>query len=282
MSQHRDHRQRDIASVAGTIRAGRRRLPASSRRRPRRPRRCRRSVSITPTANFIVFSGTRASGASGGEPEGGHHEHGQAGGRRGQRDVVLVGAEGEHDERDLQALEQNAFERDRERVAVEVVGDRPGRRAAAVSSAKAASSSCSGLAARAARRIALRSHCRPKISSRPPTTRCRTSIGSAVSAGPDRGDDRRPAPAARRRRRASAERQLRVVPTASTIVSASTASTAQARKTETASPASAPLTAPLCAVHARSLTAQEPQQRAPGLQDIEVGPTQTRLLTRDS
>ena len=41
---------------------------------------------------------------------------------------------------------------------------------------------------------------------------------------------------------ASAERQLRVVPTASTIVRASTASTAQARKTETASPSAWPLT----------------------------------------
>ena len=32
---------------------------------------------------------------------------------------MLVGAEGEDDERDLEALEENAFERDRERVPVE-------------------------------------------------------------------------------------------------------------------------------------------------------------------
>src|SRR5205085_3565582 len=39
----------------------------------------------------------------------------------------------------------------------------------------------------------------------------------------------------------SADGQLRVVPTASTIVRASTASTAQARNTETANPSSAPV-----------------------------------------
>ena len=43
--------------------------------------------------------------------------------------------------------------------------------------------------------------------------------------------------------RQSADRQLRVVPTASTIVSASTPSTAQARNTATASPSSWPLMA---------------------------------------
>jgi hypothetical protein len=87
----------------------------------------------------------------------------------------------------------------------------------------------------------LRSHCKPKISNRPPTRRRRTPIGKAVSAGP------RPAITAASTREAtavpeSAERQLRVLPTAKTIVNASTASTALARKTEIARLASAPLT----------------------------------------
>ena len=143
---------------------------------------------------------------------------------------MLVGAEGEDDEGDLEPLQQHRFEGDREGVAVEA----PSAAAAArrASARKIASSSCLSLAP-AARRIALRSHCRPKVRSRPPTTTRRTPSGSEVSAGPSAptsaGEDqhRRPDPGQRRRQR-------RVVPTARTIVNASTASTAQARKTESA------------------------------------------------
>ena len=117
---------------------------------------------------------------------------------------MLVGAEREHDERDLESLQEDPLEGDREGVAVEArLAAPPAARAASVSSLKVSSSSC--LAFRPAeRRIALRSHCRPKISSRPPTTTLSTSIGSAVSAGPsarhDRGErERRGAGAAHRR-----------------------------------------------------------------------------------
>ena len=51
----------------------------------------------------------------------GHHdrEHGDAGGHRCQADVVLVGPEREHDEHDLEPLEQHALERNREGVGIE-------------------------------------------------------------------------------------------------------------------------------------------------------------------
>ena len=86
----------------------------------------------------------------------------------------------------------------------------------------------------------MRSHCRPKINSRPPTSTRSTSIGSEVIAGPSAAtitasaSTAAPTPLI-------AEDQLRVLPTASTIVSASTASTVQARNTDSASPSSAPL-----------------------------------------
>jgi hypothetical protein len=91
-----------------------------------------------------------------------------------------------------------------------------------------------------ARRIALRSHCSPKIKSSPPTITRRTPSGREVSAGPSAATS---APSTSRAAPtpASEEGQSRAVPSASTIVSASTASTAQARKTAIARPTSAPL-----------------------------------------
>src|SRR3954471_7388415 len=92
-----------------------------------------------------------------------------------------------------------------------------------------------------ARRSALRSHCRPKIRSRPPTTTRRTSIGRAVIAGPAtptmRASARLAAPAP-----TSAERQPRATPAARTMVSASTISTPQARKAVSASSTADPVT----------------------------------------
>ena len=68
-------------------------------------------VSITPTPNFIVFSGharqRRADRDAGGDD---HHDRDRRGGGR-EADVVLVGAEGEHDEHDLEPFEQHALER---------------------------------------------------------------------------------------------------------------------------------------------------------------------------
>ena len=68
----------------------------------------------------------------------------------------------------------------------------------------------------------------------------RTSIGTSINARPNtatsaaRAITAAPAPSRE-------DSQLRLLPTASTIVSASTASTAEARKTETTSVSSTPL-----------------------------------------
>src|SRR6266498_177298 len=90
-------------------------------------------------------------------------------------------------------------------------------------------SSCNSFSP-AARRIALRNHCSPKISSRVPTTSRSTSSGTTNSAGPSAATTAasatRPATTP-----VSAERQSRVNPAASMMVNASTASTPQARNT---------------------------------------------------
>src|SRR5215831_10330711 len=92
-----------------------------------------------------------------------------------------------------------------------------------------APSSCRSLYPEA-RRMALRSHCRPKTASRAPTTRRSPVSGTRVRAGPTA------ATMAARTTSAAAipwnvDRHSRVRPAARTIVSASTASTAQATKT---------------------------------------------------
>src|SRR5947209_1824792 len=125
-----------------------------------------------------------------------------------------------------------------------MLGRPPTARAAAVSASNAACSSRVALTP-AARRTALRSHCSPNTSNRPPTATRSASIGSAVSAGPS------PATTIASRPPAaptpySAEDQLLVEPTASTIVSASTASTALASITDRASPISVPDMSSVC------------------------------------
>ena len=81
-----------------------------------------------------------------------------------------------------------------------------------------------------ARRIDFLNHCRPKMSSRPPTTTRNAPSGRAVNAGPNAATisaktaKLQPTPM-------NADRQSLPTPAASTIVNASTASTAQARKT---------------------------------------------------
>ncbi len=94
-----------------------------------RPRRCPKELSITPTANFIVFSGTRASGARTAKPAAITTTDRGARGRGGQPDVVVLGAERDDDQRDLEPLEQDPFERDREGVEVPPAGRRRGPRA---------------------------------------------------------------------------------------------------------------------------------------------------------
>src|ERR1700752_1344710 len=80
-----------------------------------------------------------------------------------------------------------------------------------------------------ARNTALRSHCKPKISRSPPTTKRKTLRGKTVIAGPNAAmiNARSPSAAAVP---ISAERQCLGVPIARTTVVASTASTAHARK----------------------------------------------------
>ena len=71
----------------------------------------------------------RGAGQRGADPDAdrGDEEDGQGCGSRGQPDPVLVGPEGESDEDHLQALQENALEGDRERVAVQPVMGRSGR-----------------------------------------------------------------------------------------------------------------------------------------------------------
>ena len=83
-----------------------------------------KEVSITPTSSFRVFSGTRASGALTAAPTATTTNTASAAAARGEAQAMLVGAHGEHDEGDLQALEQHALEADGERVAVERRGGR--------------------------------------------------------------------------------------------------------------------------------------------------------------
>jgi hypothetical protein len=79
------------------------------------------------------------------------------------------------------------------------------------------------------RRIAFRSHCIPKASRSAPTTSRSDSIGTTRSAGPSAAT-RAASTIVAAATPISGERQPRTTPTPSTIVSASTISTALARK----------------------------------------------------
>ena len=76
-------------------------------------------VSITPTLNFMRFSGTRASGARTAKPTTCDEDEGGNGSGRGERDRALRATEREDDEHDLEPLEQHALEREDEAVPVE-------------------------------------------------------------------------------------------------------------------------------------------------------------------
>jgi hypothetical protein len=83
-----------------------------------------------------------------------------------------------------------------------------------------------------ARRTAFLRHCNPTINSRPPTTSRSAGKGTSVRAGPSAATITT-STATPPTTPAIAERQSRLVPAASTIVSASTASTRQAKNTAT-------------------------------------------------
>ena len=116
--------------------------------------------------------------------------------------------------------------------------------------------------------MALRSHCKPKINSSVPTTNCSAAMGMAVSAGPStaqmaaRTTSAAPTPTRE-------ERHPRVTPAASTMVSASTISTAEARKL--ARTRNTPLIAFLPALDAAAPFSEEPVEVARGIQVPDVG-----------
>src|SRR6266496_608037 len=111
--------------------------------------------------------------------------------------------------------------------------------AAAVWEANAASSSW--VASRPdERRIALRSHWRPNTSSRLPTTSCSSASGSQVVSAYPAARVKAASAATAAATPERAERQLRVAPIASTMVSASTNSTKDAVKVATSRPSVTP------------------------------------------
>ena len=183
-------------------------------------------VSIAPTANFIVFSGTRERGARTSTPAT-TTKVAQARLPTPRSEPAAVAAEADNDERHLETLEEHSFERERERVPVEADALlAPGKSGPLELTREDRVLVMERLEATRAQ-DRLRSHCRPKASSRAPTTTRSPLIGINVKAGPSTptitvsAAAAAPAPI-------SGDRQPRVVPTASTIVSASTISTAQA------------------------------------------------------
>ncbi len=134
---------------------------------PSAPQNIPNEVIITPTTNFIVFSGTLAKGARAAMPATRTIVTASPAAAAAMTDVVLIGSKGEHDERDLQPLEQDSFEGDRKRVTVKAQRACCPQRAPVGLRSNAARSSWTAFRP-AARRIALRSHCKPNTSNRPP------------------------------------------------------------------------------------------------------------------
>src|SRR5262245_26121173 len=185
-------------------------------------------VNSTPTTNLSSFSGTRSSGARTASPTATTSTTAAAAAAAARPSrpcvepkVITMNATSSPSSSTPLKATVNDYQSTR---AVPASASSASRR----SRAKAAASSWSGLKP-LARRIALRSHCSPKASSSAPTTRRSVSIGIALSAEPSAtttaASVSNPAPTPR-----SVDRQPRTTPTASTIVSASTASTALATK----------------------------------------------------
>src|SRR5579859_697991 len=176
---------------------------------------------MVPTANLRVFSGTRASGRRSARPS--------ASTTRNAATAPSV-AGTKRPPAAPTAMTMKTTSRPSSSTALNAVISAAKSAApcmAAVSLAKASVSSCSA-SRPAARRIALRSHRAPNRSSRTPTPSCRYRSGTSDSAGPRMTTSRESATTPRTAP-VSAGRQPRTVPTASTIVSASTNSTREAR-----------------------------------------------------
>src|SRR3984893_2816585 len=184
--------------------------------------------NITPTANFRVFSGTRASGRCTTNPT-------QATSRQAASAPALAGNNIPRPA--LSAITMNTTSSPSSSTALKLA--RPASqssraswrlacsRSPAVSVANAVASSWSGMMP-AERRIALRSQRIPNSSSRTPITSCSRCSGTRSSKGPSAttisASTTRPVNAP-----SPAGRQPRTVATASTMVRASTASTSEAR-----------------------------------------------------
>jgi len=145
------------------------------------------------TANFIAFSGTRASGACTAMPVAATSTDGGRGAHRGERDRSLALPEGEDDERHLEPFEEDALEGERETICVE------GRRAPCSprlerwrARARRSRPRRGAPSGRSARRIAFRSHCQAEDEQEGTGRRaggCR--VGSRSSLGRERRADRR-------------------------------------------------------------------------------------------
>ena len=106
------------ASTKPTTRTSATSPPGHSMPAPSPLQKMPNAVSITPTPNFNVFSGTRVKrfvDDHGGDE---HDDQRGRGADRRQPDVALGAPERHHDEGDLEPLEEHALERDGERVPV--------------------------------------------------------------------------------------------------------------------------------------------------------------------
>ena len=209
-----------------------RRRPASARRRPRPPRSCRRT-SASRRRRTSSCSRARARAARA-RPRRRRRRARRRRRRRAPpgRDVPCVVPKVSTMKTTSRPSSSTPLNDEGEAVPVEAPrGRRAAPRASSSSRAKIASSSCSALKP-LARRIALRSHCRPNTSRRRADHQAQR-VDRDHRRAPARARRRAPrARRSRRRRPTSAERQPRVSPTASTIVSASTISTALARNAD--------------------------------------------------
>src|SRR5262249_30463579 len=104
-------------AVAGTMASRAASWPGHDTPAPSAPQNTPNEVSMTPTANFMVFSGTRDSGARTAiptaattDPEARRRPHRGGRARRGEAQVLLVGTEGDRDEDHFQAFQQHSLE----------------------------------------------------------------------------------------------------------------------------------------------------------------------------
>ncbi|WP_414640463.1 hypothetical protein [Amycolatopsis sp.] len=224
-------RARANTAMAGASTTSATSAPGHCAPAPSLPQNVPNAVSITPTMNFMVFSGTRASGARTANPAAVTRTTAQpaAAAASGRLCSLLPKVRAMNT---TSSPSNSTPLNDKVNAYQSATSPLPcggAVRAAASSDAKIAVSSCGSLCP-AARRTALRSHWSPKISNRPPTTSRSAPSGTRASAGPRTATSAAKAISAAQTPR-PAERQLRAVPAASTIVSASTASTRQPRNT---------------------------------------------------